>query len=65
MGVRMLTIYGLPIGLLVAGSLIDALGFVATTFIYVAVGFSMLMAVALHWRASAQRAQEQAPAGAG
>jgi hypothetical protein len=64
MGVRMLTIYGLPIGLLVAGSLIDALGFVATTFIYVAVGFSMLMAVALHWRASAQRAQEQAPAGA-
>jgi hypothetical protein len=41
------------------------LGFVATTFIYVAVGFSMLMAVALHWRASAQRAQEQAPAGAG
>jgi MFS family permease len=63
MGVRMLTIYGLPIGLMAAGSLIDAVGFTATTIIYVAVGLSMLMAVALHWRASAQRAQAPASAG--
>jgi MFS family permease len=63
MGVRMLTIYGLPIGLMVAGSLIDAVGFSATTMIYVAVGLSMLMAVALHWRASLQRAQAPVSAG--
>lgn len=51
MGVRMLTIYGLPIGLMAAGSLIDAIGFAATATLYVAVGFAMLMAIALHWRA--------------
>jgi predicted MFS family arabinose efflux permease len=62
MGVRMLTIYGLPIGLMAAGSLIDAVGFSATIMIYVAVGLSMLMAIALHWRASAQRAQVAASA---
>lgn len=63
MGVRMLTIYGLPIGLMAAGSLIDAVGFAATIMIYVALGLSMLMAIALHWRASAQRAQASASAG--
>jgi MFS family permease len=63
MGVRMLTIYGLPIGLMAAGSLIDAVGFAATIMIYVAVGLSALMAIALHWRASAQRAQASASAG--
>ena len=51
MGVRMLTIYGLPFGLLAAGSLIDEVGFVATATLYVAVGLAMLAAVALHWRA--------------
>jgi MFS family permease len=51
MGVRMLTIYGLPFGLMAAGSLIDAIGFVATVTLYVAVGVAMVMAVALHWRA--------------
>jgi SNF family Na+-dependent transporter len=51
MGVRMLTIYGLPFGLMAAGSLIDQVGFVATATLYVAVGLSMLAAVALHWRA--------------
>jgi SNF family Na+-dependent transporter len=63
MGVRMLTIYGLPIGLMAAGSLIDAVGFAATIMIYVAVGLSALMAIAVHWRASAQRAQASASAG--
>jgi len=71
MGVRMLTIYGLPIGLMAAGSLIDVIGFSATVTLYVGVGLAALMAIALHWRASAQRAQAQAqeqaqaPVGAG
>lgn len=63
MGVRMLTIYGLPIGLMAAGSLIDAVGFTATVMIYVGIGLSMLLAIALHWRASAQRAQAAVSAG--
>jgi MFS family permease len=62
MGVRMLTIYGLPIGLMAAGSLIDEVGFAATIMIYVALGLSALMAIALHWRASAERAQASANA---
>jgi MFS family permease len=67
MGVRMLTIYGLPIGLMAAGSLIDVIGFSATVTLYVGVGLAALMAIALHWRASAQRAQArvQSPVGAG
>jgi MFS family permease len=57
MGVRMLTIYGLPFGLMAAGSLIDVVGFAATAILYVAAGLAMLMAVALHWRARLQQAQ--------
>jgi len=34
MGVRMLVIYGLPLGLLAAGSLIDEIGFAATGTLY-------------------------------
>jgi MFS family permease len=64
MGVRMLTIYGLPIGLMAAaGSLIDAVGFAATAMIYVAIGLSMLVAIALHWRASLQRTPAPVSAG--
>jgi SNF family Na+-dependent transporter len=62
MGVRMLTIYGLPIGLLAAGSLIDRVGFVATATLYVAAGLAMLMAIAVHWRADLLHAH--APANA-
>jgi hypothetical protein len=52
----MLTIYGLPFGLMAAGSLIDVVGFSATAMLYVAAGLAMLMAVALHWRARVQHA---------
>ena len=34
MGVRMMVIYGLPIGLLAAGSLIDLIGYGATGSLY-------------------------------
>lgn len=51
MGVRMMVIYGLPIGLLAAGSLIDAIGFAATGTLYAAAGLALMLAVALHWRA--------------
>jgi predicted MFS family arabinose efflux permease len=51
MGVRMLVIYGLPLGLLAAGSLIDAIGFAATGTLYAMAGVALMMAVVLHWRA--------------
>jgi MFS family permease len=51
MGVRMLVIYGLPLGLLAAGSLIDAIGFVATGTLYVSAGLVLLVTIALYWRA--------------
>jgi len=51
MGVRMLVIYGLPLGLLAAGALIDEVGFTATATLYAAAGLALMMAVALRWRA--------------
>ena len=51
MGVRMMVIYGLPFGLLAAGSLIDEIGFAATGTLYAAVGLALILATMLHWRA--------------
>jgi predicted MFS family arabinose efflux permease len=51
MGVRMMVIYGLPLGLLTAGSLIEEIGFAATGTLYAAGGLALMMAVVLHWRA--------------
>jgi MFS family permease len=51
MGVRMLVIYGLPLGLLAAGALIDEVGFAATASLYAAAGLALMLAIALHWRA--------------
>src|SRR5207302_10371699 len=51
MGVRMLVIYGLPFGLLAAGSLIDEIGFAATGTLYAVSGLLLMLAIVLHWRA--------------
>jgi MFS family permease len=51
MGVRMMVIYGLPLGLLAAGSLIDLIGYSATGTLYAMSGLVAMMAIALHWRA--------------
>src|SRR5258708_39769618 len=51
MGVRMMVIYGLPIGLLAAGSLIDLVGFAATGVLYAVAGLALMTAIVLHWRA--------------
>jgi MFS family permease len=50
MGVRMMVIYGLPLGLLPAGSLIDLIGYSATGTIYAISGFIAMAAIALRWR---------------
>src|SRR2546423_4786081 len=51
LGVRMMVIYGLPLGLLAAGSLIDEIGFAATGTLYAVGGLALMLAVVLHWRA--------------
>ena len=51
MGVRMMVIYGLPLGLLAAGSLIDLIGYSATGTLYAVAGLISMIAIALHWRA--------------
>lgn len=50
MGLRMLAIYGLPVGLLVAGPLIARIGYRETTCLYAAVGVIFLVAIGLRWR---------------
>jgi MFS family permease len=50
MGMRILAIWGLPVGLLIAGPLIDMVGFVWTTFLYTLLGASATLAIALKWR---------------
>ena len=50
MGLRMMVIYGLPIGLLVAGSLIDLIGFTATGTLFAVSGLLSMLAIALYWR---------------
>jgi hypothetical protein len=52
MGMRMLAIYGLPIGLLGAGALIDRIGFAPTATLYCAVGIAITLLIALRWRAA-------------
>jgi len=52
MGLRMLAIYGLPLGLLAAGALIDRIGFARTATLYCGVGVTLTLLIALRWRAA-------------
>jgi uncharacterized membrane protein len=51
MGVRQLMIYGVPIGLLLAGPLIAAYGYVTTVTLYCAVSLVLTALIAFYWRA--------------
>jgi len=50
LGIRMFAIYGLPVGLLLAGPLIQAVGFTVMAMIYCAVGSLATVAIARRWR---------------
>lgn len=52
MGVRMLAIYGLPLGLLAAGGLIERFGFAATASAYCIAGLVLTAAIAMRWHAA-------------
>ena len=60
MGVRMLAIYSLPLGLLVAGPLIERFGFAPTATLYAAVGLLCTLAIAVRWREDLWRPQSAA-----
>lgn len=62
MGVRMLAIYGLPLGLLMAGMLIDHIGFQITTSLYCIIGFAVTLLIAGYWRAEVWRRESPANA---
>jgi predicted MFS family arabinose efflux permease len=50
MGVRQLMIYGVPIGLLMAGPLIARHGYVTTVTLYCTVSLVLTALIAFHWR---------------
>ena len=50
MGMRMLAIWGLPLGLLCAGPLIEAFGFRLTAACYAILGGFLCLAIAVRWR---------------
>jgi hypothetical protein len=52
MGVRTLAIYGMPLGLMTAGALIERLGYALTISVFAAVGLLFTLAIGLKWRAS-------------
>ena len=62
MGVRMMAIYSLPVGLLIAGALIERIGFAATATLYAALGLVCTIIIALRWREHMWPAVESAPA---
>ncbi|MEO8719221.1 MAG: MFS transporter [Burkholderiales bacterium] len=50
MGLRILAIWGLPLGLLAAGPIIAHLGYSASTLIYAGLGLAATLAIAYRWR---------------
>ena len=55
MGVRMLAIYTLPVSLIVAGWLIEQMGFQQTMIFYMLIGILLTLGIALRWRKSVLR----------
>jgi len=51
MGVRMLAVYGLPLGLLLSGPLVEHAGFAWTGTLFSAMGLSFTLLIAVCWRA--------------
>ena len=62
MGIRMLAIYSLPIGLVLAGQLIPSIGYSNTATLYCAIGLACTALIALRWRDHVWRADAAANA---
>jgi hypothetical protein len=50
MGVRMLAVYGLPLGMLLSGPLIERAGFAWTATLYSLLGLGFASLITLRWR---------------
>ena len=50
LGARTLAVYGLPLGLLLAGALIDRVGFRWTSTAFAVVGLLVTVAIGFRWR---------------
>jgi MFS family permease len=67
MGVRMLAVYGLPLGLMAAGALIEYIGYPLTVSVLSATGLAFTLLIGIRWRASmwqgrrAQKVETSAP----
>jgi MFS family permease len=55
MGVRMLAVYGLPIGLIASGALIERIGYPLTITALAAVGLAFTVLIGIKWRAAMWR----------
>ncbi len=62
MGVRMLAVYGYPLGMLAAGPLIERFGFAVTATAYCISGLFVMLLIALAWRHELWRADAAANA---
>jgi MFS family permease len=60
MGIRMLMIYGVPIGLLTSGPLIDRFGYHTTATLYCVIGLAVTLLIAMRWRADVWRLEAPA-----
>jgi MFS family permease len=56
MGVRTLAVYGLPLGLMAAGALVERLGFPLAISLYCVIGLVLTVAIGVRWRASVWQA---------
>lgn len=52
MGVRSLAVYGLPLGLMAAGALVERIGFPATITVYSVIGLALTGLIGAKWRSS-------------
>ena len=52
MGVRMLAVYGMPLGLMASGALIESIGYPLTISAAATVGLSFTLLIGIRWRAS-------------
>ena len=52
MGVRMLAVYGLPVGLLASSAFVGWLGYAGAVSVYAAFGIAVTLAIAARWRQS-------------
>jgi predicted MFS family arabinose efflux permease len=62
MGVRMLAVYGYPVGMLAAGPAIERFGFAATATAWCVIGLAFTLVIALRWHAVLWRKEAAANA---